>query len=543
MLFQGITAGIGLLLIIPLLQLVGIGLSPTTDSGITGAISDVFSAVGIPLTLPSILVTYVLLVALISGSKFWLSVLSIRQQQGYICSLRQKLYNALLHSHWQFIVSNRMSDFTHSLSGQVQSIGHAANLLLNMISQLILAGVFISLSLLLSWQMSLLALICALVLAAILIPLNRMILRSGEKQLTGFKAIFQILTEQLASLKMIKSYASEKHHARQLAAASHTLEQQNINLAKANALTRFIYLTGAATAFAVLFYFSLEWLSVSLPTLILLLLLFSRLLPQVSGIHSNWQQLLHQLPAFVDVSRMLSNCLLAKESGDPHGEPPQVNNKISLHELTFCYPGQTKPTINNLSADIHHNQTIALTGPSGAGKSTLADLLAGLLKPDSGKIFCDKTELDDNNRLAWRNHIAYVTQEVYLFHDSIRANMDWVADDVTDESIWTVLQLAAADDFVSALPEGLDTIIGDQGVRLSGGERQRLALARALLSRPALLILDEATSALDHENEQKIQRALKQLHGKLTIIIIAHRDTTIQHVDATIKLGHDAEPA
>ena len=436
-----------------------------------------------------------------------------------------------------------MSDFTHSLSGQVQSIGHAANLLLNMISQLILAGVFISLSLLLSWQMSLLALICALILAAVLIPLNRVILRSGEKQLTGFKAIFQILTEQLASLKMIKSYASEKHHARQLATANHTLEQQNINLAKANALTRFIYLTGAATAFAVLFYFSLEWLSVSLPTLILLLLLFSRLLPQVSGIHSNWQQLLHQLPAFIDVSRMLSNCLLAKESGDPNCEPPQVQNKISLHEVTFRYPGQIKPIINNLSADIYHNQTIALTGPSGAGKSTLADLLAGLLKPDSGKIFCDKTELDDNNRLAWRNHIAYVTQEVYLFHDSIRANMDWVANDVTDESIWTVLQLAAADDFVRALPEGLDTIIGDQGVRLSGGERQRLALARALLSRPALLILDEATSALDHENEQKIQRALKQLHGKLTIIIIAHRDTTIQHVDATIKLGNDAGSA
>lgn len=139
-------------------------------------------------------------------------------------------------------------------------------------------------------------------------------------------------------------------------------------------------------------------------------------------------------------------------------------------------------------------------------------------------------------RLAWRKNIAYITQEVYLFHDTIRNNLSWVKKDTTDEELWRMLDMAAARSFVEKIPQGLDTVIGDRGIRLSGGERQRLALARALLSQPRLLILDEATSALDHENERKIQQALEHLQGTLTIIIIAHRKTTIEHVDQTIQL-------
>jgi ATP-binding cassette subfamily C protein len=168
----------------------------------------------------------------------------------------------------------------------------------------------------------------------------------------------------------------------------------------------------------------------------------------------------------------------------------------------------------------------------------LADLIAGLLVPDKGAIVCDDTVLEGEQRLAWRERVAYVTQEVYLFHDSVRANLAWVSPkEVSDADLWKILKLAAADDFVAALPHGLDTIIGDRGIRLSGGERQRLALARALLAEPQLLILDEATSALDHDNEQKIQQALKQLQGRLTILIIAHRETAIAHADRRIVLG------
>lgn len=541
MLFQGLTAGVGLLLIIPLLQLVGFSFTEQMDTGLANLVGNLFDDFNLQLTLPAVLFIYICIVATIATTRYWLTVLSATTQQRYINFLRNQLYLALLKTHWQFIVQHKMSDFTHSLTGQVQSIGFTAQQMLQLLSNVILTTVYIVFALLLSWQMCLLALACALSLLVLLLPFNKVIYRSGQIQLTSFKSIFQMLTEQLASLKMIKSYASESHYAQQVAQTSDMLEQQQIRVTRINALTQWVFMVGAASAFSLLFYFSLQWLSVPLTTLLLLLLIFSRLLPQVLAIQSTYQRLLHQIPALNDVRDMLKNCQDAQEAELSDSTAiPQLKHQIVLKDVSFCYPGQNKPVINQLNMVIKRNQTVALVGVSGAGKSTLADLIVGLLVPDTGTIFCDDIELSGAHRLAWRRSLAYVTQEVFLFHQSIRHNLIWVQPNASDADCWRILQLAAADDFVRKLPQGLNTVIGDRGVRLSGGERQRLALARALLSNPQLLILDEATSALDHENEQKIQQALLQLQGTLTIIIIAHRHTTIQHVDATVRLGSPA---
>ena len=154
------------------------------------------------------------------------------------------------------------------------------------------------------------------------------------------------------------------------------------------------------------------------------------------------------------------------------------------------------------------------------------------------RLIIDEQTIDDSNRHLWRKNIAYVTQGMHLFHDTIRNNLTLLFDKTfTDEQLWEVLTLSAAEEFVKQLPEGLDTLIGDNGIKLSGGERQRIALARALLSDPKVLILDEATSALDEENERKIRDALIQLNGQLAIIVIAHNETTIAHIDKRIELS------
>lgn len=542
MLLQGVTAGIGLLLIVPLLQLIGISLGEPTDSTSMGFLTSYLEGFTGELSLLLILLIYVGIGTVIATSNYCLAVISVSTQQKYINFLRNRLYSALLGAHWQFLVQHKMSDFIHCLSGQVQSVGYAAQQMLQLLSSIVIALVYVALALALSWKMCLLAMVCGLGLLALILPLNRLVWNSGQRQLICFKSIFQMLTEQLASLKMIKSYASERHHAVQVAETSVQLEQQHIKMARISAMTQWVFMVGTVLAFSVLLYFSLHGLSISLASMLVLLVIFSRLMPRLMNIQSSYQRLLHQLPAINDINGMLACCRDAQEAAVSKDTPtPVLKDRILLKNVSYKYPGELMPVFENLTIEIGCNKTTALVGPSGAGKSTLADLIAGLLVPDQGHLFCDELEITLESRQAWRRKIAYVTQEVFLFHQSVRENLTWVKPGATDEDCWRVLELAAADGFIKAMPNGLDTVIGDRGIRLSGGERQRLAIARALMSKPQLLILDEATSALDSESEGRILQALMQLHGKLTIVIIAHRQTTLEHVDLVVQVGDSSD--
>lgn len=210
---------------------------------------------------------------------------------------------------------------------------------------------------------------------------------------------------------------------------------------------------------------------------------------------------------------------------------------IELLDVTFTYPGNTTPAVRGLTLQIGKRQSVALIGRSGAGKSTLADIILGVLEPDSGTV-----RLGGESPAAavyrWPGGIAYVPQEVMLADDSIRANvaLGIPLNLIDDELIWDALSRAQIADYVHRQPHGLDTYIGERGLRLSGGQRQRLGIARALFTRPRLLVLDEATSALDAETEQAITAMLKELEHDVTTVIIAHRLSTIRHVDLVVYL-------
>ncbi|MFZ2471729.1 MAG: ATP-binding cassette domain-containing protein [Methanothrix sp.] len=191
----------------------------------------------------------------------------------------------------------------------------------------------------------------------------------------------------------------------------------------------------------------------------------------------------------------------------------------------------TEPYLTGINLKIPLGQTVGLIGPSGSGKSTMADLIIGLIRPVSGSIFVDDKALTQDRVKAWRKHIGYVSQDTFLFNDTVRANLLWACPEASEEDMNEALRLAAADEFVYRLQDGMNTLLGDRGVRLSGGERQRLALARALLRRPSLLILDEATSNLDSESEKRIQEAVESLHGSHTTFIITHRLSTLRNAD------------
>jgi ATP-binding cassette subfamily C protein len=277
-----------------------------------------------------------------------------------------------------------------------------------------------------------------------------------------------------------------------------------------------------------------------------MVLIFSRLIPLFMSAQQQLHYCLNALPALDDGQRLLATCELHAEPEESTGSTPwPIQWAIELHAVSVHYADRETPALNGLSVRFAARTTTAITGASGAGKSTLADVLMGLLVPDEGSLLVDGVPVTGSARQRWRRSVAYVPQEVFLFNDSIRNNLLWARADATVADLELALARAAATDFVARLPQGLDTRVGDGGIRLSGGERQRLALARALLQKPSLLILDEATSALDLENEIHIRNAIDELHGELTVVIIGHRLATRERADQVIALdrGRLATPA
>ena len=215
----------------------------------------------------------------------------------------------------------------------------------------------------------------------------------------------------------------------------------------------------------------------------------------------------------------------------------KLKHSIELKDIVYAYPNTDKLIFDKADMTIPYGKSVGIMGPSGAGKSTIVDILLGLLKVHEGSIECDGVNIFDNYP-AWLAQIGYIPQTIYLVDESIRNNIAFgIADEeIDDERIWQVLEEAQLKEFIKTLPEGLDTTIGERGVRLSGGQRQRLGIARALYHNPEILVFDEATSALDNETEAAVMEAINSFHGKKTMVIIAHRLNTIEKCDLIYKV-------
>ena len=215
----------------------------------------------------------------------------------------------------------------------------------------------------------------------------------------------------------------------------------------------------------------------------------------------------------------------------------QLCHKIELKDIVYAYPNTDKLIFDRADMTVPSGKSVGIMGPSGAGKSTIVDILLGLLKVREGSITCDGVNIFDNYP-AWLAQIGYIPQSIYLVDEPVRNNIAFgIADDeIDDDRIWQALEEAQLKDFIKGLPDGLDTAIGDRGVRLSGGQRQRLGIARALYHNPEVLVFDEATSALDNETEAAVMEAINSFHGRKTMVIIAHRLNTIEKCDIIYKV-------
>ena len=524
------TEGIGLLLLVPLIAL--LGESPSSVSWIGGGAQRVFADFGLTLSLPALLLLFVAVMVartvLVAQRDIELAKLRV----SFADSLRRSVYEAVAGAQWSFLARQRLSDIFETLTSHCEGVGIAAHSFLRLPAIGLVGAIQVALAFSLSPWLTIAVILWGATLLAIL---GRRIGRQygkGQRLFEASRASFAEISDFLHALKLAKACGAESRHLAAFDAAIARQSRQSIAFDRSGARTRMTMQIAAAVSLGAFVFVADRFAHLDRASVLVMIVIFARLSPLVSDLQQGWESVLRSLPVFDGIIALRERCIAAAEG---HRDAPgrmSVNKEIRFVRVGFCYDKAARPrTIEELDLVIPAGSTVAIVGRTGAGKSTIADLLLGLVTPEIGALEIDGTPLTGAILGPWRRSVGYVPQDNFLFNDTIRANLLWAWPEATQADMERALTIAAADEFLANLPLGLDTVIGERGIRLSGGERQRIGLARALLGRPTLLLLDEATSSLDYQTERAVQAAIERLHGSMTIVVIAHRLSTIRDAD------------
>jgi ATP-binding cassette subfamily C protein len=559
--------GVGLLLLVPLLELAGVSRA-SSAGGLMARAREAFHALGIPLSLSAMLVVYVAVVTVAAALTAYQNVLLVRYRLEFVDELRQRLYGTIARAEWRHLLGLRQSDLLTALTIDVSWVGQGTLAVLNLGVAIVVITVQVAVALRISPAVTGLAMATGIGLAVLMWPLVARSRRLGRELVQFNRGVLASVTGFLDGLKLAKVHGLEPGHLTSFDSAIVRARRSQIDFAKAQAAAAAVQFSATAVVLAVLIDVVAGQHAVSLAELLVLAFIFTRLVPQVTQAQSNVQALAQSLPAFGELTAVIDDCARAAEEGEPQpapgrpgrrrpvlsdrrpvlsdrppavcDRPPALCDRLRLDDVCFSYrrpDGQPVEVLHGVTLEVPARATTALVGPSGAGKTTIADLAVGLLVPTSGRVLIDGAALAGELIPRWREEVAMVPQDVFLFHESIRANLLWAQPGASEDDLWRALALASAEALVRQLPDGVDTVVGDRGERLSGGERQRIALARALLREPALLVLDEATSSLDAGNETAILDALAMLHGSMTILVIAHQRSSLRDADQVITVA------
>ena len=521
-----ILSGVGIVMLIPLLNMLEIG---------DNRLPDWFMTLGYPLQVGLLLVGYVLLVTvktLLSRS------LSIREN-AFIeetgMALREKLYAVLSGASWESLTARKDADVINLFTSQCGQVSYGIAEVIHFLASIVSAAVQLGIALMMSLPVTALVCLMGACMLAIFMPLRKKSREYGDEMIRLSREFYSELQNQLASVKEVRAYGVEREHAALFESISTAFKTARMKYVRQSSVPGVVYSLAAVVMIALVYLVCTLGLKVETDRLVVLVYVFARLWPVFSGFQGRIQSINSCVPAY-------EKLIEAMREMQPETDVAETDEdfsrwrEIRFDNVHFAYRNSDEETLRGVSFSLERGEKLALLGRNGAGKTTAVNLLLGFLLPQSGAILVDGKPLEAACIRAWRTQVGYVPQDPLILNASVRENLTRFHPNATEDELIAALRKAMAWGFVSRLPDGLDTVLGDRGVRLSGGERQRIVLARVLLGHPSLIVLDEATSALDYESEMAFHDAIASFGKDAAVVLIAHHGATIAMADSAVVL-------
>ncbi|MBP3825282.1 MAG: ABC transporter ATP-binding protein [Butyrivibrio sp.] len=549
MLIGGVLESLGIAMIAPVMQVV-IDPQKVEESKILSGVYNLFNLSSTTQLAALIMVALILVFVIKNVFLYFMNVVQLRFVYTNQFATSRRMMINFMQRPYEYYLNADTTVIQRNITSDVNNLYALILSCLQLISEIIVFVCLVAILLSQDARMTLtIATLLVIVLLVIKYFIKPVMVKAGQDNQDYYSGLYKWIYESVTGIKEIKVANKENYFINGYADCGagyvNAVQKYNLYNSTPRLLIETIAIAGMV-GYMLVVMLSGTSITTLLPQLTVLAAAAARLLPSANRINNYLTSIAYFEPFLDNVSDNLQMEIhdesISYNSDDYRIKTAvtklPVTKTIRMEDITYKYPGTDKLILDKATMEIPVGKSVGIVGTSGAGKTTIVDVLLGLLEPENGRILADGVDVNTNYQ-GWLKNIGYIPQTIFMTDSTIRKNVAFGVpdDEIDDNKVWQALKEAALDEFVKELPEGLDTQIGERGIRLSGGQRQRIGIARALFEDPEVLVLDEATSALDNDTEAAIMDSINRLHGRKTLVIIAHRLQTIEKCDMIYSIG------